>query len=146
MKEVWRVHFGIAMIYNSIRDEVMEKVQNLIKEGYTTIYAGGWSQGGGPTQMFVEDCYYQTGIKPILTTFGSLNITFGKKAVKRIENSCADGSYAYSNGSDIVPHVPFWCWGFRRVLDKHIGKKFSWFKVLKTPKYHTAYGNESLYE
>lgn len=145
MKDVWKVHFGMAMIYGSIRDEVIAKVKEYVDKGITKIYVGGWSQGGGPTQLFAEDCYYQFQIKPILTTFGSLNVAWGKKSAAHISDSLAEGSHAYSNGSDVVPHVPFAIWGFKRIADTHIGDKFSWFKVFGTPKYHTAYGDESLY-
>lgn len=145
MRDSWRVHFGMALIYGSIRDEVMAKVKEYIDKGVTVIYAGGWSQGGGPTQLFCEDCSYQFNIRPVLTTFGSLRVAWGKKSQMHIADSCAVGSHAYENGSDIVPHCPMKLWGFRDVLKEHIGEKFNIFKIFGTPKYHTAYGDESLY-
>lgn len=145
MKDVWKVHFGMAIIYGSIRDEIIENVKKFVDNGGTKIYVGGWSQGGGVSQLCAEDIYYQFQIKPILTTFGSLRVGWGKKAWNHIADSVEKESICYENGSDIVPHLPLRIWGFKNLLGVHIGEKFNLFKIFNTPKYHSAYGDSALY-
>lgn len=146
MESIWRVHFGIALLYGSIRDEVMSKIKEYVEKGITEIYVGGWSQGGGVAIMCVEDIFYQTGIKPTLTTFGAPRVPFGKKSKERIENACGFNSNCYENSSDVVPHLPLLIWGFKSLCTHHIGERFNIFKIFKTAKWHTDYGNEELYK
>lgn len=145
MEDVWRVHFGMALIYGSIRDDLLDKIKHQLNEGCKNIYVGGWSQGGGISQLCAEDCFFQFNIKPTLTTFGSLRVAWGNVSCEHIAQSCSEESKCYENSSDFIPHVPLKIWGFKNCLSYHIGEKFHLLKAFNTSKYHKQYGDESIY-
>lgn len=143
MKKTWFAHKGFVKVYHSVRDKVMNVTRELIvNHSDHKVVVGGWSHGGALAQLCAEDIYYNLGVKPTLTTFGSPRVFYGKVAERTIRQAVADDSRQYENGSDIVPKVPPFA---RCVRSDHIGDNFNLWESRKTAYYHCDYGNEELY-
>lgn len=144
----WKVHFGIKIVWHMMRDEVMGQIKQLHKEHSDyKIETCGWSHGGGQADMCAEDIATTLNYTPDDFTFGGLRIAHGKKTKEHFDACLGKNSVKYENGSDLVCRVPFWFMGFKDLsCKKHIGEKFSWFKIFKVAKYHTSYGDETLYK
>lgn len=135
---------GWANAYKSANDEIMEKLVQAHNENPDyDIEIAGWSYGGAMCLLAVEDFYYRTKLKCIVTTFGGPKPLFGRKTRQNILNCCKEINQ-YCHRNDIVTLLPplfGYCMG-RKVK---VGKK-KLFGLFFPYKYHTCYGDANLYE
>src|SRR5574344_26616 len=134
---------GWAKAYKSCNDEIMSKLIATYKEyPEYEIEICGWSYGGAMSLIAVEDFYYRTKIKSIVTTFGAPKPLFGCKTRKTVLNCCKEvKQYAHRNDCvPLMPPLPGYC-----MCNKiKVGKK-KLFGLFHPDIYHCVYGDESLY-
>lgn len=146
LAKYWNVHLGIALVWLSMKGMVLNTVRDLHKDHLDyRIVVCGWSHGGGHSQLCAREIYKELGTKPLLMTFGSLRVFFGKKGKNSLLKSVDQESMQFENGSDIVPSLPGRLLGYRLPNRVHIGEPFNIFNIVSTAKYHCDYGNEQLY-
>ena len=135
---------GWALAYKSANEEIMYKVINAIN--YHPDYdveVCGWSYGGAIALLAVEDLHYRTGIKSIVTTFGGPKPLFGKKTKDYVLSCCKEVNQ-YCHKNDIVPTLPPFI-GYEMAKKVSVGK-WKPFGKLNPWKWHTIYGDETLYD
>ncbi len=117
MKHIFFVHRGIHNKYQSVRDDIYNKIKDL--KDYD-MYIFGFSQGGGLDYCAHEDYWYK-GFDPITYAFASPRI-FGWWNC-RILKERFKKFHIVINVNDIVPKLPPVLFGFRHYGIKHkIGK------------------------
>ena len=135
---------GWGNAYKSCNDEIMA---SLIEAAYQydnyKIEISGWSYGGALAQIAIEDFYYRTKFKADLVTFGSPKPLWGKKSVETVKKCCTSiKNYTVIN--DIVPYMPPFP-GYKLLNKIKLGESFNFFKIFNPWKYHTSYGDKTLY-
>lgn len=117
MDNLWFCHRGFLKVWKAMRDEINEKVQDIIDTDYTikNIVCVGYSHGGAMSLFATEDMMYQYG--DILTVegygFGAPRVVWGfvPKAVK----TRLKAFKVVRNIPDIVTHLPPRIFGFRHI-------------------------------
>lgn len=128
MAEEWRAHRGFVRVWKAMRDEVEQKVAEILNTAQLKkITAVGYSHGGALAVLATEDMAYLYGDRYEVTGygFGGPRVLWGRvpdSVKKRLE--CFT---LIRNTPDIVTHVPPALFGY-----KHAGKKV---KVGKLGKY-----------
>lgn len=146
------VHHGFADAYLSANDTIMEELLEFLKShpGYTVVIAG-WSLGGAMAILAAEDLNYRTrtdknnpdtGIKPVLYTYGAPKVAADDVTALYISCCIADESAQFAHKQDIVTHMPPFR-RFRHIIEPtwigpnlHIGTVWGLFNPWK---YHTRY-------
>lgn len=151
-----KAHKGFVHVYKSANDEVMNNYLQVLGDhpSYDSIVTG-WSMGGALAHLAAEDINFRTrtdtnepntGVKPILITFGSPQVLWGDDTVKYFRNCCSK-IYNFSHIRDIVTEVPLWKWGYRVAAKVKIAlnKKnpLLWFNPHTT---HTHYYVDEYYD
>lgn len=140
-----RVARGWGNAYKSCNDIVMESliaVTALHPE--FDVHICGWSYGGAISVLAAEDYYYRTGRKASVFTYGAPKPLWGKKSQKYVR-SCIHVIKQWEHVNDCVslmPPLP----GYKRVTTDKVGKGFCIIKLFQPNKYHTIYGDPTLYE
>ena len=145
-------HSGFAEAYKSANDIIMEELINKISSssGFKVVITG-WSHGGALAQLAAEDLNYRTralstdpntGVKPIVVTFGSPKVFKNKASVEYVRD-CCESVTEVAQHNDIVSRV-FWLHK-HLATNKKLGEKYCIFKVINPFKYHTEYDKEELY-
>ena len=135
---------GWAKAYKTANDEIMNKLIATYKEypGYD-VEICGWSYGGAMSLIAVEDFYFRTGVKCVVTTFGGPKPLFGFKTRKTVLKCCKEINQ-YCHRNDIVPFmVPLP--GYKMLKKVKVGK-WKLFGIFKPNIYHCCYGDASLYQ
>lgn len=138
---------GWANAYKTCNDEIMKAFMSKAseyKEKNYRIEICGYSYGGVMAVLAAEDYNFRTHEKVPVITFGSPKAFFGKKTLAYVQ-SCVESAVQYANNNDFVTKcVPFI--GYRMLNKIPVGEIFNFFKMFNIPKYHTGYGDKSLYE
>lgn len=136
-------HRGFVKAWKSCNDIIMDNFIKAITDEYkmiNKIVIAGWSYGGAMAQLAAEDLHFRTHIKPVLITYGSPKILFGRKP-KKYFTSCIDKeSKQFANRSDLVTKVPPFYSTFNRIK---LGK-FNLIELFKC-KIHCKYGCSDWY-
>lgn len=138
---------GWANAYKSCNDEIMNafisKVAEYKDKNYK-IEICGYSYGGVMAMLAAEEYNFKTKDKADLITFGCPKPFFGKKTIKYV-SSTVNSAVQYAHVNDFVPRcIPLI--GYDEINRVFIGDKFNVFKFFNIAKYHTIYGDQSLYE
>lgn len=144
METKWKAHAGIVRMWQSVRDEVIEQIVNLLELTEAKwIVVAGHSQGGGIAQLCAEDLAWNA-MPCSCITYGSPKVFYGIEAKEHIMSHINKGQFInYENGSDIVSLLPP---GAFSVRPRHVGEPFRLHNVMKTADYHMGYGNSDLYK
>lgn len=135
---------GWAGAYKSANDEIMTNLISAINANPDyDVEICGWSYGGAIALMAVEDLFYRTGIKSIVTTFGGPKPLFGTKTRDYILSCCKEVNQ-YCHVNDIVPTLPPFI-GYYMAKKVSVGK-WKFLGKLNPYVYHTCYGDKTLYD
>ena len=141
----WKVHKGFKTAYYSVRNKVLDKCYELYTEG-DKFRVMGHSLGGAMALLAAEDIGWHFKQKVNLITWGAPRPAVEEEGIKVLESYMDSKSVCFENGSDPVPHLPW----FYQVNPKtiHIGESFNAFKaVFQVVKYHCDnYGKAELYD
>jgi triacylglycerol lipase len=98
-----KVHKGFLSVYNSVREDVMEYLQDL--DPKKTLYITGHSLGGALATLCTLDVSENTQFKqPVMITFAAPRV--GNKAfVEKFDNTI-EAAYRIVNSEDYVPVIP----------------------------------------
>lgn len=145
MDTEFKVHKGFWIQFDSIRDDILTKVTELLSEDTENIYIYGWSLGGRLAMFCKEMLAYNYNNlnrwgKITCITIGSPRGFCKTKDWDHIKERF-DNCIRYTNGSDIVTRLPFKWLGLltpftHEVSQTHVGDNFNWFKVCKTGTDH----------
>jgi len=136
---------GWSRMYKAMKHDVKEAVKKLLDE-YPNAYIeiAAWSLGSGQAQFACQDIYYHFGKQPYLYTYGSVKPWRGGKIIKEYLSTTYKEAYNFKHRSDIVGYMPPLI-GFFSIKPIKLGK-FNFFHLFNPHKWHTLYGEESLYE
>lgn len=115
MSEVWFCHRGFLQVWKAMRDEIEEKVANILNDHseITKIVCVGYSHGGAIALFATEDMTYLYGEAYTVEGygFGAPRVIWGHipKAVK----NRLQAFKVIRNIPDIVTHLPPFLFGFR---------------------------------
>jgi hypothetical protein len=136
---------GWGNAYKSCNDEVMEGLLCVIDlHPDYDVHICGWSYGGALSLLAAEDYFYRTGRKASVFTYGAPKPLWGKKTQKYVR-SCIHVIKQWEHVNDCVglmPPLP----GYKRVVTDKVGNNFCIIKLFQPNKYHTIYGDPTLYE
>ena len=155
-QSVIKAHKGFVSVYKSANDDIMKAfIEQINSHSDYDVIICGWSMGGALSVLAAEDLNYRTrpeverpesGVKPILVTFGAPQVLWGDDSVEYVK-SCCSSIYNFSHIRDIVTQVPFWKWGYRIPRKIKIALKeknpFLWFNPWHS---HTHYYKEDYYD
>lgn len=119
------MHSGFVKSYFSARDDIHEYIRNNHKPHVTVT---GHSLGGALAILCVVDIQYNfadqlSSLKAY--TFGSPKV--GNHQFRLSYNQRVANSYHFVHGMDIIPSLPRWWQGYRKIeKELHIGSRFSW--------------------
>ena len=137
------VHRGYKKAWKSTDDIIIDSVEKLIlRTGCHKIIMAGHSYGGALAMVAGEDINYRLGIKPIIITFGSPKIFFGKKTIAYVK-TCFESCINYEHSNDIVPKI---IWFYRNPNSFEIGKEEKKLKENFNINWHLVYKNEKYYK
>lgn len=151
-ENTFKLHRGWVKVWKSANDIVMGNFIDVCKvyPDYQPNIAG-WSYGGAMAQIAAEDYFYRASKidainikKPDLTTFGSPKPLYGK-STRDYFKSCINVSKQYTHVNDLICLQPPFA-DYYRVSTEYIGSDKSTLDLLNPWKYHTIYGDESLYK
>lgn len=148
-----RCHRGFGNSYKSANDDIMSDFfcEWGKHPGYTPVICG-WSYGGAMSVLAAEDFNYRsrtdkfdtnTGIKPVVITFGAPKI-FNRKSAKYVYD-CCDIVVQVAQHNDIVTHLVPFASHVNLSNKLRVGKKFSIVEIFKPTIYHQEYANKNLY-
>lgn len=144
--KMW-VAAGWAKAYKIARFEIFEALIPKINEYKNKNYKleiCGYSCGGVMAILTAEEYYDRTNEKVDLITFGCPKSFFGARTAEYFR-STLKSIVQYANVNDFVArYIPIKKY---KCIDRvYIGGKFNLLKLLNVAKYHTSYGDKSLYE
>lgn len=149
MEVKFRVHGGFLKRWQAVRDEVMNKIEEL---NPSCITITGHSYGGAMALFCAEDCWFRfiksregqdNSLKGKIHcfTFGAPRI-LGFMNYKKIKERW-EGTIELWNGSDLVTCVPpLWLLYRHPVRRTHIGDKYHWYMLFRPDIFHGIGGDK----
>lgn len=133
-------HYGFYSEYQSARDNIIKEVSKLLEKinrDNPQIIICGWSLGAALSIICSEDIYFKYYIKPLLITYEGPQCCCTIKTRNFVRSCIRNDSMLFTNGSDIVPLIPFVPLAFKmKDIIIHVGEKFNIFKIFKSGYYH----------
>lgn len=142
MNELWFCHRGFLKVWKAMRDEIENRVAEILKEHpeITDITIVGYSHGGAMALFATEDMTYLYGGKFNVSGygFGAPRVLWGyvPKAVRERISAFV----TVRNVPDIVTHLPPKVFGYRDINITEIGEEGK-YKPIKA-HYSSAYIEE----
>ena len=143
----WYIYFtamGWQTAFNSCKGLMLNKVMKEMNEHPDyKVECVGHSYGGASSVLVGIEIFFQTAVKPNLTTFGAPKplVFFLTKIISRL---FFDEVNQYAHRSDIVTYLPPF-FGYWNIKVTRIGK-FSIKGLFDPFTYHDCYGNKDYYE